>query len=62
MGASVHKPADRQVDDFYATPRSTVEQLLAVESFEGTIWEPACGDGAISRVLEERGYNVESDT
>jgi len=29
-----------------------------VESFEGQIWEPACGDGAISRVLEAAGYQV----
>lgn len=60
MGASVFKPIGRDADDFYATPRSTVEQLLAVESFNGSIWEPACGDGAISRVLQERGYEVVS--
>ena len=60
MAASTLKPADRQADDFYSTPRSTVEQLLAVEQFEGPIWEPACGDGAISRVLQERGHAVVS--
>jgi hypothetical protein len=31
---------------------------LSVEHFEGTIWEPACGDGAISKVLEAAGYDV----
>ena len=34
--------------------------MLSVERFDGAIWEPACGDGAISRVLQERGYQVVS--
>jgi hypothetical protein len=32
--------------------------LLAVETFSREIWEPACGDGAISKVLEEAGHEV----
>ncbi|HYE10735.1 MAG TPA: hypothetical protein VEF53_11200 [Patescibacteria group bacterium] len=28
------------------------------ESFEGIIFEPCCGRGAISKVLEEFGYKV----
>jgi len=38
----------RQKDDFYPTPLSAIEALLDVEDFDGDIWEPACGDGAIS--------------
>lgn len=49
---------DRQKDDFYATPPSCTRALLAVEEFSGGIWEPACGDGAISRVLQESGRDV----
>lgn len=60
MAASTHKPIDREADDFYATPRSAIEQLLEVEKFDGDVWEPACGDGAISRVLQEKGYDVTS--
>lgn len=60
MAASTQKPKDREADDFYATPRSTVEQFLQVEQFEGSIWEPACGNGAISSVLQARGYEVVS--
>ncbi len=60
MAATTLKPINRQADDFYSTPRSTVEQLLAVEKFEGSIWESACGDGAISRVLQEHGHAVVS--
>jgi ParB-like chromosome segregation protein Spo0J len=48
----------RQTDDFYRTPAATVEALLAVEEFPARIWEPACGDGAISKVLLDAGYDV----
>ena len=33
---------------------------MSVERFDGSIWEPACGDGAISKVLAEAGYQVVS--
>jgi hypothetical protein len=36
------------------------DALLAVEQFTGSIWEPACGDGAMSRVFEAAGYTVMS--
>jgi len=60
VSASTLKPTDREKDDFYATPRSAIEQLLQVEKFRPRVWEPACGDGAISRVLQENGYDVTS--
>jgi hypothetical protein len=50
----------RQKDDFYPTPARAIESLLRAESFEGDIWEPACGDGAISEPLEAAGYEVVS--
>lgn len=50
----------RQKDDFYPTPPHAIEDLLRVETFEGPIWEPACGDGAISRVLDAAGHQVVS--
>lgn len=56
VGSSEGRPSD----DFYRTPREATEALLNVEIFHGNIWEPACGDGAISTVLEEYGYNVVS--
>ena len=51
----------RNAADFYATPRECTIALL--DNFDwlfrgGRIWEPACGDGAISKVLEGRGYEV----
>ena len=51
---------DRQRDDYYATPAATTRALLSVESFDGDIWEPACGEGHISKELKRAGYNVES--
>lgn len=52
--------ASRVKDDFYPTPARGIEALLSVESFDGPIWEPACGDGAISKALEAAGYRVAS--
>ena len=49
---------NREKDDFYPTPPEGTEALLGVEKFAGPIWEPACGDGAISRVLEAAGHHV----
>lgn len=46
--------------DFYPTPPEVTMALLRAEKFQGVIWEPACGDGAISRELEKVGYTVAS--
>lgn len=51
---------NREKDDFYPTPPEGTRALLAVEKFDGPIWEPACGDGAISKELIAAGYSVES--
>lgn len=51
---------NREKDDFYPTPPEGTEALLSAENFNGPIWEPACGDGAISKVLEAAGYDVTS--
>ncbi len=50
----------RVVNDFYTTPLESIEALLSVELFDGEIWECACGNGAISKVLEKNGYQVKS--
>lgn len=54
--------ATRQRDDFYPTPPELTAALLAVEDFGGGVWEPACGDGALSRELEASGvFTVSTD-
>lgn len=50
----------REPHDFYPTPPEGTRALLSVERFDGPIWEPACGDGAISKVLAQTGYHVVS--
>jgi len=47
-------------DDFHETPEIATRSLLGVETFTGPVWEPACGHGAISRILESLGYDVVS--
>jgi hypothetical protein len=51
---------DRDGGDFYPTPAWVTEALCGVERFEGGIWEPACGDGAMARVLERAGHHVQA--
>ncbi len=46
--------------DYYATDPRAVEMLLDQEKFGKSIWEPACGEGHISKVLKAYGYHVES--
>ena len=52
--------ADLEGPDFFPTPRWATFALIENERFEGDIWECACGDGAMSRVLEETGCRVPS--
>ena len=51
---------NRETHDFYPTWPGATRALLGVEQFDGAIWEPACGDGAMSRELEVAGYVVVS--
>ena len=58
---------DRIQDDFYATPKESVLALLRVEEIIYPALEPACGNGAIAKLLSgevfasdliNRGYGV----
>jgi hypothetical protein len=51
-------PVNREANDFYPTHPGATKALLSVEQFDGPIWEPACGEGDITRVLEDAGYTV----
>ena len=46
--------------DFYPTPKWATYALIDNETFEGEIYEPACGDGAMSEVLKTTGNIVYS--
>ena len=56
-GAGAH---DRHPSDFYETPPEATQALLYQLDLprRTRFWEPACGDGAISRVLQRNGYDV----
>lgn len=58
LGASNHVADKRAANDYYATDPRAVEMLLQMETFAPVIWEPACGEGHISKVLQAHGYEV----
>jgi hypothetical protein len=52
--------ADLEGPDFFPTPEWATHALIDNEEFEGTIWEPACGDGTMAEVLKQTGCPVEA--
>lgn len=52
--------ADLEGPDFFPTPEWATHALIDNEKFEGKIWEPACGDGTMARVLGQTGREVEA--
>lgn len=57
---TIKRNADLDGPDFFPTPRWATFALIDNEKFSGDIWESACGDGAMSKVLEETGATVPS--
>ena len=51
---------NRVRNDFYPTPPEATYKLLEKEKLTDKIYECACGDGAMSKVLIEKGYDVYS--
>lgn len=60
LGASNHSTNEREENDYYATDPVAMELLLDIEQFSPAVWECACGEGHLSKVLESRGYHVMS--
>jgi hypothetical protein len=52
--------ADLNGPDFFPTPSWATEALVDNESFDGDMWECACGNGAMSEVLECHTPNIYS--
>jgi len=50
--------ADLDGPDFYPTPKWATYALIENEKFDGDIWESACGNGAMSEVLNQTKSNV----
>lgn len=58
-----HQPTTKRLvdssgGDFYPTPPWATFALLDNEDFKGEVWECACGDGAMSTVIQEAGLSV----
>ena len=64
VGSSAHSVRGRQKDDFYATdPQALIDFLDTmkkddVRELSKDVWECACGDGALAKVLTDRGHTV----
>jgi hypothetical protein len=50
--------ADLKGPDFFPTPPWATYALIDNEKIVGDVWECACGDGAMSRVLEKASASV----
>lgn len=60
LGVSNHGYSEREQNDYYATDPKALELLLELESFDDNIWECACGEGHLSKVLQAHGHKVRS--
>lgn len=59
IGATNHSIGERQKEDYYATDPKAIELLLDLEDFsDRPIWEPCCGQGHLSKVMEDRGLTT----
>jgi len=58
----VNRLNNRAEHDYYATDPRAVKLLFELEKFHHKIWEPACGEGHLSKEIRKHGYEVrESD-
>lgn len=65
LGASNHTDKEREQNDFYATDPHALEIFLDKLKenkiiLHKNIWECACGQGHLSKILEKNGYFVRS--
>ena len=58
IGAANIARDKREQHDFYATDPAAAEWLVKIEQLAPNIWEPACGQGHLSKVFEKHGFNV----
>lgn len=60
-GFANNRKHDRETNDYYATEPKAVKLLLELEEFtDGKVWECACGEGHLSKAMEEEGISVYS--
>lgn len=59
-GCSNHSNTEREVSDFYATDPVSIDKLVKKFPIPHYVWECACGQGHLSKRLEQRGHSVYS--
>ena len=61
LGASNHTDKEREEHDFYATSSIAIDKLYVTGELTcKNIWECTCGEGDLSKRLEDFGYTVKS--
>ena len=58
IGSNAHSDNEREKNDYYATDPKVIEKLFEVENFSDIIWEPACGEGHLSKEIEKYAKSV----
>lgn len=63
LGASNHSEKEREINDYYATDPHSLEIFLNKLHKDGIelhnqIWECACGEGHLSKLLKSKGHDV----
>ena len=58
LGARNYALNERETNDYYATEPKALELLLELETFSPNVWECARGEGHLSEVLKQKGYNT----
>lgn len=58
LGSRNYALNERETNDYYATEPKALELLLELESFDENVWECACGEGHLAKVLEAHGHKV----
>lgn len=60
LGASNHTSKQRQTNDYYATEPVAIDGLAHIWDIPHMVYECACGEGHLSKRLEELGHKVYS--
>jgi len=60
-GFANNRNYNRETNDYYATEPKAVEMLLELENFTNLpVWECACGEGHLSKAMQNKGITVYS--
>jgi hypothetical protein len=54
IGATNHSDDTREINDYYATEPKALEILLEHQEIAYKVWESACGEGHLSKVLHKK--------